>query len=80
MSADSDSALGTAAVAVGSVVWNLFQKGRTATAVPAWTFDAVEELIVLELITPGLANGFPKFSTKVGGKSVDVRCWDSVHW
>jgi hypothetical protein len=39
-------------------------------------FDAVEKPLVLEVMAPGLANGFAAFSSGAGL----VNCWDNVHW
>jgi hypothetical protein len=39
-------------------------------------FDAIEKPLVLEVIAPGLTNGFAEYSS---GKET-VKCWDNVHW
>jgi hypothetical protein len=79
--ADSDSAVGTSAVALGSGIWNL-RNPFGAASTTSGAFDAVEKPLILEITAPGLGKGFSKFkSTPSGGGSpVDVRGWDNVHW
>ena len=78
--ADSDTTLGTAAVAIGSGIWNILEKNTAATAISRGAFDAVEKPLVLEVTAPGLAKGFSVFQTMAGRSAVNVRCWDNVHW
>jgi hypothetical protein len=79
--ADSDTVLGTAAVSIGSGIWNIFKSNTAATAMSRGSFDAVEKPLALEITAPGLAKGFSIFTTTTaGGAALNVRCWDNVHW
>jgi len=79
--ADSDSVVQSGAIILGTKVWNI-RKGRTdGTPFSRGTFVAVEKPLVLELTAPGLASGFPVFTTRnTAGDPINVRCWDNVHW
>ncbi|HEY7577118.1 MAG TPA: hypothetical protein VH855_05940 [Acetobacteraceae bacterium] len=75
--ADSDTALGTVVTSIGSTIWNL----STSAGLSSGSFDAVEKPLVLEVMGPGLAKGFPTFATSTaGGQQINVRCWDNIHW
>lgn len=75
--ADSDSLASTTASAIGSTLWNLSR----STGVTRGSFEAVEKPLVLEVTAPGLANGFPLYSSSPASQaSSAVRCWDNVHW
>jgi hypothetical protein len=82
--ADSDSAIKTATKAFFQFslfrgIWQLTKE--KATAFSAGSFVAVEKPLVLEVMAPGLARGFPEFTeTAIDSTPVNLRCWDNVHW
>lgn len=75
--ADSDSLANTTARAIGSTLWNR----STSAGVSYGAFEGVEKPVVLEVTAPGLANGFPLYSSSPTPRvSAPIRCWDNVHW
>lgn len=81
--ADSDSVLRTGLEGVATLLWNLSPASPPAmpAALSAGLFEAVEKPLLLEVTAPGLAKGFPIFSTRnAANRPVAVRCWDNIHW
>jgi hypothetical protein len=71
--ADSDTVAGTVVTSIGSTIWTL----STSTGFSSGSFDAVEKPLVLEVMGPGLAEGFPTFATSTaGGQQINVTVRD----